>query len=402
MKKALKWLVGLLLTPVLLFLILAALLYLPPVQNWVVDKVAAIASEKTGMDISVGTVRLEWPLDLGIDEFRAIHEGDTLADVGHLSVDVQLRPLFDKRVVINELSVERAKLNTNGFISDLRVKGRVGELWLRSNGIDLDRETVEVNGARLADADLDIALSDTAAVDTTTSEARWRINADSLSISRTAVALHLPGDTLGVTAYMGHTVARDADIDLGTGTYRVGSFDWIDGRLTYDNSNEQPTEGLDYNHIGVSDIRLGVDSIYYGPQGTSLYIRETALKEKSGLAITELCGGVRLDTAFTHIDVPHLTLRTPDSDIEAEANVDFNVADAQNPGKMKVCVLPVHCRSRSCANTPSTRCRSRVPSTATYSVWSSRVSTSVCRRHYTSRPTAWPITWTSPSSCADR
>ena len=120
MKKALKWLVGLLLTPVLLFLILAALLYLPPVQNWVVDKVAAIASEKTGMDISVGTVRLEWPLDLGIDEFRAIHEGDTLADVGHLSVDVQLRPLFDKRVVINELSVERAKLNTNGFISEDR------------------------------------------------------------------------------------------------------------------------------------------------------------------------------------------------------------------------------------------------------------------------------------------
>jgi uncharacterized protein involved in outer membrane biogenesis len=139
MKKALWWTVGLLLSPVLLFLILAALLYLPPVQNWVVDKVAAIASEKTGMDITVGTIRLEWPLDLGINEFRAIHESDTLADVGHLSVGVQLRPLFDKRVVIKELSVEKAKLNTNGFISDLRVKGQVGELWLRSNGIDLSK-----------------------------------------------------------------------------------------------------------------------------------------------------------------------------------------------------------------------------------------------------------------------
>ena len=63
MKKALWWTVGVLLSPVLLFLILAALLYLPPVQNWVVDKVAAIASEKTGMDITVGTIRLEWPLD---------------------------------------------------------------------------------------------------------------------------------------------------------------------------------------------------------------------------------------------------------------------------------------------------------------------------------------------------
>ena len=336
MKKVLKWVVIAALTPILLFLLLAALLYLPPVQNWVAGKVAAVASEKTGMQITVGTVRLEWPLDLGIDDFRAIHEGDTLADVGHLSVDVQLRPLFDKRVVINELAIEQAKLNTNGFISDLRVKGRVGELWLRSNGIDLSRETVEVNGARLTDADLDIALSDTAAVDTTTSKTLWRINADSLSIYRTAVAIHLPGDTLHVKAQMGHVVAREADIDLGTSTYRVGSFDWHDGQLSYDDDSQPATEGLDPSHISLSDIRLGVDSIYYGPEGTSLYIRETAITEKSGLQITELKGGVRLDTAFTHVDMPHLVLRTPDSDIEAEVSTDFNVADAKNPGKMRV------------------------------------------------------------------
>ena len=347
MKKALWWTVGVLLSPVLLFLILAALLYLPPVQNWVVDKVAAIASEKTGMDITVGTIRLEWPLDLGINEFRAIHEGDTLADVGHLSVGVQLRPLFSKRVVVNELAVEKAKLNTNGFISDLRVKGQVGELWLHSKGIDLEKETIEVNGARLADADLDIALSDTAAVDTTTSEARWRINADSLSIYRTAIALHLPGErqrvgeqssgiTLHVKGYMGHVVAREADIDLGTSTYQVKSFDWTDGQLSYDDHSQPATTGLDPNHISLSDIRLGVDSIYYGPRGTSLYVRETALKEaQSGLEIKELTGGVKLDTAFTHIELPHLTLRTADSDMEAEVSTDFNVADSLNPGKLK-------------------------------------------------------------------
>lgn len=266
MKRILKWTLGILLTPLLLFLLLAVLLYLPPVQNWAVDKVAAIASEKTGMEITVGHVNLEWPLDLGIDEFRVIHEGDTLADVGHLSVDVQLRPLFDKKVVINQLAVNQAKLNTNGFISDLQVKGRVGELWLRSNGIDLEGETVEVNGARLSDANLDIALSDTAAVDTTKSEQRWRINADSLSISRTAVAVHLPGDTLHINAFMGHAVAHETDIDLGTSTYRVGSLDWHDGSLAYDNKAGAPVEGLDYNHIGLTDIRLGIDSIYYGPK----------------------------------------------------------------------------------------------------------------------------------------
>ncbi|MBQ8712590.1 MAG: translocation/assembly module TamB domain-containing protein [Prevotella sp.] len=347
MKNAIKWMAGLLLSPVLLFLILAALLYLPPVQNWVADKVAAMASEKTGMEISVGTVRLEWPLDLGIDDFLIRNMwNDTIAYAGHLTVDVQLRPLFSKRVVINEVQLQHAVFDTFEAISDLEVSGRAGELWLRSNGIDLDKETVEVNGARLQDADLDIALSDTAAVDTTTSDIRWRINADSLSIYRSAVAVHLPGDTLNIKAYMSHAVARKADIDLGTGTYQIGSLDWFDGRLSYDDKSQPATEGLDYNHMALSDIRLGIDSIYYGREGTSLYIRETALKEKSGLQVTELTGSIKLDTAFTHVEMPHLTLRTPDSDIEAEVSTDFNIADTQspaqgrlqgkNPGKMKV------------------------------------------------------------------
>ena len=101
MKKAFWWILGILLSPVLLFVVLAVLLYLPPVQNWVVDKVASIASEKTGMQITVGHVNLSFPLDLVIDDFRMIHEGDTIADVENMVVDVQLLPLLDQRVVIN-------------------------------------------------------------------------------------------------------------------------------------------------------------------------------------------------------------------------------------------------------------------------------------------------------------
>ena len=197
MKKAAMWIGIAVITPILLFVILAASLYLPPVQNWVADKVAAIASEKTGMDITVGTIRLEWPLDLGIDDFRMLHPNDslplvkdTIADIGHLSVNVRLLPLLEKRVIIDELVLRKAKINTNGFIDDLRIQGDLQELWLASKGIDLDRETIEVNGARLSEAHLDIALGDTAETDTTTSETRWIIHADSLSIHDTALKLH--------------------------------------------------------------------------------------------------------------------------------------------------------------------------------------------------------------------
>ena len=343
MKKTLKWIGIAVLTPILLFIILTVLIYLPPVQNWLVQKVAAIASEKTGMEITVEHVNLEFPLDLGIEGFRAIKQNDsipevrdTIADVGKLVADVRLLPLLKKRVVIDELSFHQAKINTNGFISDLRIKGELDELWLSSKGIDLDKETVEVNGARLTDARLDINLTDTAAVDTTTSDIKWIINADSLSITRTDLTLHLPGDTLNVLAYMGHAVARGALVDLGTSIYKVESLDWHDGKLAYHNKLESEVKGLDYNHLDVSDIRLGIDSISYTPQGTSLFVRRAAMKEKSGLEITELTGGVRLDSAFTNVQLPGLKLRTPDSDIMAEADVDFNIADDLNPGKMKL------------------------------------------------------------------
>ena len=343
MKKALKWIGIAVLSPILLFLILAALLYLPPVQNWAVKKVAAIASEKTGMEITVGHVNLEWPFDLGVDDFRAIHPNDslpqvkdTIADIKHLTANIRLWPLLKKRVVIKELSMQQAKINTNGFISDMRVMGEMNELWLSSKGIDLDKETAEVNGARLSEARLDIALSDTATVDTTESDIKWIINADSLTFIKTALKLHMPGDTLNVTTYMGDAVAYDTNIDLGKSIYQVERLKWKGGTLAYDNRWAPATKGFDYNHITFTDINLGIDSLSYTPEGTSLFVREAAMKEKSGLEITSLKGGIKFDPTFSNIKIPTLYVRTPDTDLYTEIDMDFNAFDEQNPGNMRM------------------------------------------------------------------
>ena len=334
MKKWLKWMGIAVLSPLLLFIILAALLYLPPVQNWVVQKVTAIASEKTGMEISVGHVNLEWPLDLGINDFRVLHQNDslpqvkdTIANIRKLVVNVRLLPLFSKKVVIEELSLQQSKINTNGFISDLRIKGEFDKLWLSSNGIDLSQETVEVNGARLSDAHIDITLSDTAAIDTTESSLMWKIFADSLSFTRSRLTLTLPGDTTTTNIWFGKAVARKADINLATETYKVGSLEWRDG-------------SLGYAPMAVTGISLGADSICYSPKGTSLFVRQSAFKlnlsDGRGLQITEMTGGLSLDSAFNHIRMPLMSLRTPDSNIMAEADMDFNVFDGQHPGVMKL------------------------------------------------------------------
>ena len=175
MKKLLKWGAVVLGTPIAFVAVLGALLYLPPVQNWAVKTAARYASEKTGMDISVGRVRLDFPLDLTLEDVRVVHEGDTIADVGEAMVDVQFLPLLKKKVEIDRLALSRMRLNTNGFIDAARVKGTVGSLVLESHGIDLRNDSLLVNRAKIEDARIDVALADSVPPDTTESKNNWKI-----------------------------------------------------------------------------------------------------------------------------------------------------------------------------------------------------------------------------------
>jgi hypothetical protein len=334
MKKALGWIGLVLLSPVLLFLTTTILLYVPAVQNWAVDRAATLASQQTGLNISVDHVDLDFPLDLGLEGVRVVRpEGDTIADIHRLVADVELWPLLDGTVVVKELSVSDARINTFDFISDLQIQGHVGRLSAKSKGIDLNEGIVELNNARLNDANVTVLLSDTAAVDTTTTETPWRIKADSLTILRSRVNVHLPGDSMLVSAYMGRMKATEGDINLLQGIYTVKSFEWQEGQLTYDLPHEpKMPAGLDYNHLALSNIRIGMDSIYFSAPNLALKIREAVLREQSGLTVTQLAGAVLLDSAGVRL--PNMTLSTPYSFIYTNAEADFSITDSLNPGQL--------------------------------------------------------------------
>ena len=325
---------GILLSPVLLFVLLTILVYLPPVQNWLVDKVAAYASEETGMEITVDHVDLSFPLDLGVDGVRVIHQPDTIADVERLVVDVQLLPLFDGKVVVNQLEIKNTQLNTNGFVEAAKVKGRFSRLFVKSDGIDLHRETVEVNGAQLEDAQLDIVLNDSVPEDTTTSQNRWKIHIDEARVQHSDIALHMPGDTMSVRMHMGLLTAREALVDLETETYTVQQVDWDNGALQYDQNFQPRIDGLDYNHLDLSHISIGIDSIYYHDPTLRLVMRHVALREKSGLQVTDLTGPVEMENGTLRL--PKFHLKTPDSEIAVEMDMPLNLMDSIAPGQLQL------------------------------------------------------------------
>ena len=125
------------LTPILLLLLLCVLIYCPPVQKWAVDKAAEMLSEETGMEMSVGSVWLRFPLDLSMGDIVAVEEGDTLIAARELAVSVKAIPLFYLQAEVDDIHLYDAKLNTKGLIDACVVRGSLAELSLDSHSTDL-------------------------------------------------------------------------------------------------------------------------------------------------------------------------------------------------------------------------------------------------------------------------
>ncbi|MBP5339438.1 MAG: translocation/assembly module TamB domain-containing protein [Prevotella sp.] len=343
MKKKLKVVIALMAAALLLLLALPLLLYVPPIQQWAVQRVAAIASEATGMQISVESVSLKFPLDLEAGGVTVVAaptpdnpRPDTIASIGNAVVSVRLLPLFRQEVVVNGLELNQAKVNTLDLVSDVQIVGQMGRLKVDPSNISLVSGQVELGDALLADADVSVVLSDTAAIDTTdTGPIPWHIVFGQVALSNTNVNISFPGDTMRVATYFGEASANGGDIDLLSETYRVGALLWNNGRLAYDLVNEPRLErGLDYAHINMTDINLAVDSIYYHDPYTRFNFRNLAFKEQSGLTVNDLHGQLALDDKG--IKTSSLSLQTPYTDIYAQADIDYTVADSVDAGQLHV------------------------------------------------------------------
>src|SRR5574344_431362 len=339
MKKTFIWIGLVLLSPVLLFLIITILLYFPPMQNYAVGKLSTYASEKMKLDIHVNHVNLSFPLDLSVDGVRVIQQNDslpqvkdTVADIKNIVLDVQLMPLLHKNVEINKFRISQAKVNTTNFVHKARVKGYIDNLTAVCHGVSLGEEAVKLNHADLSNAHLTVELSDTVPEDTTKTETRWKIFVDKLNIKNTDVTVHMPGDTLQVQTYLGDVVVEGGAFDLYKGWYEVRCFDWKSGRLKYDNNFEPRIKGLDYNHLLLSKINIGIDTLSYHDSDLALSLRQCSFTEKSGITVSNLKGRILLDSL--RIRLPMMQLRTPDSDISAEMMMDFNAFAQRNPGKV--------------------------------------------------------------------
>lgn len=337
-KRFFKW-VGLALTlPIGLFFLTAILIYLPPIQNWIKNAVTESLSEEMNMKISVGHLRLAFPLDFVLDKTLAIEGRDTIVAAEAVRLDVRLLPLLKGKVELNALELHGAQMDTKSIISDTRIIGKIGLLGVvKPASADLKHQLADVNRCLLRNSNLQVLLSDTGKVDTTTSEpTQWKIRVGLADFKNTHLFLRMPGDSMRIDAHLEGFRMDEGMFDIAKNDYRVQSLSIHKSDINYDIPYAANCKGFDVNHIAINDLTLRLDTVHYADGRITMAIRRLMMKEKCGLSVGGMCAAVTYDS--TGLQIPRICFRTSDSHLSAKIQLPWNALKSGTKEQMNVVV----------------------------------------------------------------
>lgn len=333
-RKWIKRVLWVLLTPVILFIILMTLLYIPPVQNFLRREATAYASKATGMEINVGRIDLRFPLNLLVRGVEVVQAPDTLLTLESLNVRVQALPLFRGKVEVDDITLRQARVNSAGLVDGMQIRGVLGRFSLASHGVDLSRRTATVDHAELSDTHMQLILNDTTSTpkDTTSTAADWQVGLRALKLRNVSFSMQLPQDSMRLAAHVGEAAVEGAEADLKNTRYALRSFLLSGTSVHYDTGSAPPVAGFDPSHIALRDIRIGIDSVLWHGRDMNAVIREFSLNDRSGLSVTSLTG--RLTANDSVIRIPRLQLLTPHSEVNLRAQTYWELVNIPTTGRL--------------------------------------------------------------------
>ena len=336
MKRALKYIFRTLLAIVLLIVMLAASLYLLPVQRWAVNRLTAYIEEKTGLEVSIGSVHLSPLLDLKLGQVHVAKPPTDLLNVDNVLVDLDLTRLLTLHVGVEAIELTDGNIHTTDWIETLAMDGNIGNLRIVADDIDLKKKKVNITEASLDGCVLDMKLREAAEEDTTESTPiDWQIAVEKLNIRQSKIALQLPNDAMRVNASIREASLDSGDISLSNGIYRVGKVSLSADSLSYDIPGSNPVKGFDVNHLAFRDVDLDLDKLSYNQNTSALNVQlnKLAFKEKSGFQLNNLAGNISLDA--THFTARGLDLKTPNSSASGNIDFDWNAFSPKERGQLK-------------------------------------------------------------------
>ena len=278
MKRLLKLFLRTLLALVLLTVLLVASLYLPPVQRWAVGRITAYLEEETGLEVSVGSVRLSPLLDLRLGQVHVAKHPTDVIDAGSVLADLDLARIFSLHIGVEAIELEGGSIRLDSLVESMRMAGSLGKLRIVADDIDLRGRRVSVSETMLDGCVLDLILRETAEEDTTETESPdWRIDIGKVAIKDSRIKLQ-SSDTPLDGGWGGYAAIREACLDAGDISLRAGAYHAGKLFLALDSLNFTPdlSPAGEGRQIAFRDVCLRLDRFSYDT--TRLSVRGLDLK----------------------------------------------------------------------------------------------------------------------------
>ena len=333
--KRILW--GILLTPFILILLVAVLLYVPPVQRFVVQRTAAYLSEKTGMQVSVGNIHLAFPLDLSLQKLQVLRSpGDTLISVGSLSLSPALRPLFDSQVEVPRIALDSLTYNQRDSLGLSLLQVHLPAATAEQLFVDLNKERVDLNRLTTQGGYIRYYSTDTTKKPEEESEPlKWLIRAGEIDLQKTRIEVAMPLDSLLIDADVDRLKIDRGEADLNKMHFQVAHTKIDAKSLRYSvDQNFSKLPFFDPQHIQLHDLHLEGEDIDSEGMRLSLLLRHAQLREQSGLKLLHLSGRYQMDSLAMRLD--GLDLITDASSIKGYLSMPWSLLQSDRKAQLEL------------------------------------------------------------------
>ena len=227
LRKILKYALRALIVLLLLPFLVGGLLYIPGIQNALRRQAEVLVARHLGMELSIGRIRLTFPLRLVVAQTLLVDRGDTLLGCERLAVDVAPLGLLRGQADVRRFEISGAMGHYRDTLSGMEARAEIGALILRTNRIDLRNEKIGIRSVELAQSDIDLRLGTPAAApkeaDTTASPAAWEIGLGELAITNTAVRVCMDPGPSEIDVHLAEASVEGCRVDMRRQEIAVGA-----------------------------------------------------------------------------------------------------------------------------------------------------------------------------------
>lgn len=337
--KVLKWL-GISVATVVGILVLGtALLYLPPVQNWLLEMVKQELAERAGVELEWQHVGVAFPLRLRLEEVKArrtlpsdpssptLHVDSAsleLGEIGLLTADVSLLPLLrGGHLPISGVVLERARANLSLSNDSIQIRGAIGRLALDRIEMDLEKEILDAGQLELYDSDIYLTIYTDTLQKPESEPSKLLVKLSKGKIRNVAAYITLPAassDTLPpfkVNSYISRGEVSGVEVNLAKGVYEVEEVDLAAGVTQLGDSSSPEGGGLasllpfpwyaeakgkKVRYGGADDLSAELERVHYtvGDEPDSVVLESGRLSVKKDAERLEV-GEIELNVGKTHL-----------------------------------------------------------------------------------------------------